>query len=239
MHHDAVGTLLLDQRLGHAQLIDALGEGGDILFHAFVDGRLQGGRLQGDVQFQIAAFARIGERQLSHLVGQDILCLQARFRVTEVDLHAVAHALDAGVADILVAQHATRGGLDALDFLIQYCFRIDLHQEVHATAQVQTQEHGQGMQFLHPHWRIGLQIDRHDVRGIGGIGVQVLLQHQFCLELGIGIGETHAHGGEVAGAIHGDTFRLDVLFRQYLLDLRHQLARHFDSRLAAGYLQRR
>ena len=231
--------MLLDQRLGHAQLVDALGQGGDILFHAFVDGGFQGRRLQGDVQFQIAAFARIGERQFRHLVGQDIFSFHARFRVAEVDLHAVAHALDAGVADILVAQHATRGGLDALDFLVQYGFRIDLHQEVHATAQVQAQEHGQGMQFLHPQWGIGLQIDRHDVRRIAGIGVQVFFQHQFRLELGIGIGETHAHGGEVAGAIHGDTFRLDVLFRQYLLDLRHQLARHFDGRLAAGYLQRR
>jgi hypothetical protein len=32
LHHDAVQPLLLDHRLGHAQLVDAVVQGGDVLF---------------------------------------------------------------------------------------------------------------------------------------------------------------------------------------------------------------
>nr|GEU28151.1 hypothetical protein [Tanacetum cinerariifolium] len=236
LHHDAVRTLLLDDRFRHTQLVDALGQRGNILLDAFVQGLLEGRRFQADYGFQFGVAARIGKRHVRHLVGQHGLGFLAGGVVAEVDLDGVAHALDAGVAHVLVAQLAAGGSLHALHALGQHGLGIDLHQEVHTAAQVETEVHRHGVELLHPFRGVGLQVQRHQVRRIFRIGVQVFFQHGLGAELGVRIGKARAHRGVSAGAIEGQFAVRDLFAREHFIDLGHHVGGELERRFSARHL---
>jgi hypothetical protein len=91
------------------------------------------------------------------------------------------------VADVLVAQRGAHVAGHRLGLLVQRGLHVDLHQEVHAAAQVQAQVHGQRMQRREPLRRARHQVQRDDVGRIGRIGVERLAQRVLGLELGVGV----------------------------------------------------
>src|SRR5471030_1954790 len=201
-------------------------------------------RLDSVAMFCLTAWSMIslvdvGEQEVADRNGHLVLGLLARGVVAELDLQRVADAVDTGMADVFVAQQAAGRGLRALYALGQRGLGVDLHQEVHAAAQVEAEVHRQRVQALHPLRRVGLQVQRDQVGRIVGISVEVFFQHRLGLELDVRRGEARAHRGVGAGAVVADAFVRDILFFQRLGDAGHHVASHLDGRFAAGDLQGR
>ena len=69
---------------------------------------------------------------------------------------------------------------------------VDLQQEVHAAAQVETEIHRQRADRRKPARRGGELVKRDDV-----VVAELLLQHVLRLELGVGVVEAHLDAGRV------------------------------------------
>ena len=107
--------------------------------------------------------------------------------VTEAHLDVVAVAADAGVAHVLVAQQRAHVAGEGLGLLRQRRLHVDLHQEVHAAAQVQAQVHRQRVQARQPGRRARHQVQRHDPARVGRVGVQRLRDRVLGLDLRVGV----------------------------------------------------
>ncbi len=103
--------------------------------------RLSASGFRRDDQLQVGAVGGVGKGQLARLRGQHIARVAAGGSVAEAHFDGVAHALDAGVAHVLVTQVAAHARLQGLDLVVEHCLGVDLQQEVHAAAQVQAQVH--------------------------------------------------------------------------------------------------
>ena len=235
LHHDAVGALLLDHRLGHAELVDALVQGLDVL----PDGLALdvGDRLGREPAEQThAAVGRLdGPLHRRQAVEQDVLGLGRFGRVGQGHGHAVGVTREAREADPLLAQRGAGVAGIGVDGLLERAAHVHLHQEVDATAQVQAQVHRQRVQAGHPGRRARDQVERDDVARVGRVGVERPGQRILGLELGVGVGEARAH--RVAVELHEIGLHTRAL--QDLLDAADHPGIDLHRGLAARDLHRR
>ena len=236
LHHDAVRALLLDHRFGHAEFVDPVVQGGDVLLDGEFLDALLGRQGQGTRQLEVGAVLGLGELQIRLGVGQDELGLLAGGVVLEADGDVLAFPVDAAVAHALVAQQAAQVGGDGVQLLGDGALHVHLQQEVHPAAQVQAQVHGQGVEIAQPLGRAGQQVQGDDVGRVGRVRVQGLFDGVLGLDLGVRVGEAGAHAVQVAeDALVGDggclEGLLDALLELGCVDL--------QGDLAAGHLHRR
>jgi hypothetical protein len=141
------------------------------------------------------------------------------------------------VAHVLVAQDAAHARLRALHLGFEHGLGIDLQQEVDAAAQVEAEVHRQRVQGLHPGGGILHQVDGDDVIGVGLVAVELALERELGLELGIGRVEAGAHGRRVARAFQGDLVCRNTFAFEYVRDPGRGVARDLDRGLAGRDLQ--
>jgi hypothetical protein len=132
-------------------------------------------------ELEVAAVLRRRPLQVGQLVGQQALGRRQRLAVAEAHLDVGAVAGDAGMAQVPVAQQRADVARQRLGLLREGRLHVDLHQEVHAAAQVQAQVHGQRMQRGEPARRLRQQVQRDDVRGSFGSGFSALLSASLAL----------------------------------------------------------
>ena len=68
LHHDAVGALLLNHRFGHAEFVDAVVQGGDVLLDRLLLHASCCHRVDGGAEFEVGAVWGAGGLQIGKLV---------------------------------------------------------------------------------------------------------------------------------------------------------------------------
>jgi hypothetical protein len=168
---DAVGALLLDHRLGDAEFVDPVVQGGDVLLEReFADLQLACG-------FSVATSLRslpspwsVSSRSgwLSAMAARALSRVSAsRKRMTSARLHG-----HAAVAQVLVAQHGAQVGRGRVEALGQRALHVDLQQEVHAATQVEAEVHRQRMQRGQPLRRAASRFRATTYCGSAGSGLK-------------------------------------------------------------------
>ncbi len=127
--------------------------------------------------------------------------------------------------------------MNTLDALVDDSLGVDLHQEMHAAAQIESQIHREGAQALQPFRRVRQQIERDHISRVSRIGVEFFFQQSFGFELLSGIGKAHAHRTMRAGIIKQHASGLDIVFFQRLFHQRHHGAIDLHGGLGAIDLQ--
>ena len=238
--HDAVGALLLDHRLGHAEFVHAVMQRGDVLLergvlHGFLHRRRERADqlhaavwsgLRGPLEFADAAAQLLGRRVRRGLVG-------------EIDHHRLVDAVHAAVADVVVAQQRARVRSVGIELLVQRAGHVDLQQEVHAAAQIETEVHRQRVQGGQPARRRALQVQRDDELRVGRVAVQRLLQQVLHAQLRVGVRQTHADVRVGRRVVERDVVRLDLIGGERRFDRRQRGRVELDRCLAARHLHRR
>ena len=74
---------------------------------------------------------------------------------------------------------------------------------------------------------------------VGRVAVEFLFQQALGLELGVGVGETHAHRTDIADGLKDDALRRQAGFLQRAFDQAGHTVVNLDSRLGAADLQGR
>ena len=225
----ALGALLLDDRLRHAQFVHAVAQDLDVLLdRAFLDALLRFGLQPGDEPQFVGAVA-VAQREIGIVLVDGDAGLDALGRVLEPQHDVAAVARDAAVLDLLAAHERADVGRVAVAGLVDGGLHVDLQQEVHAAAQVQTQVHRQRADGRQPLRRRGQRIQRDDV-----VFAELGLQHVLGLQLRVRIGEAHLDAGRVergaaivdAGGLQrvldrAQERRVDLELRRADLDGRH------------------
>ena len=176
LHDDAVGALLLDHRLGDAELVHPLAERSDVLLERRVLDALLGFGPDGGVQARLRRVAGVQELEIGQRLGERPLRLLARFGVAEPDDDRAALAGDARVANVLVAQRRAHVAGERVEPFGERALHVDLQQEVHAAAQIQPEIHRQRADPGQPVRRRGEQVERDGVRRVLRIGVERLTE---------------------------------------------------------------
>ncbi len=124
LYDDAVGPLLLNDRLGNAQFVDAVVQRGDVLLDGeFLDALLCGGLERGD-QFEIGAILGFEQVKVGLAFGDGDPCLVAHFGVAEADRQRVALTADTAMTDVLVAQQGAQVGAGRVESLGQRALHV-------------------------------------------------------------------------------------------------------------------
>ena len=184
LHHDALGTLLLYQRLGHTQFVHPVTDDGDVLLEGVLLHFLDLGFTQASQQDEVIPFLLCGEGEIRILPTQEGGGLGLIGLLAEHHLHLITHPAHAGVTDLLGAQLGAEILHHLLLLLGQRLGHVHFHQEVHATSQVQTQLEGSGADGFEPGRR-----GRCQVEGSDEVVAQLVGDNVTCLELVFGIGE--------------------------------------------------
>ena len=179
---DAVGTGLLDDGLGHAQFVDAVVQGGDVLFDGlFAD---VGQCLFGQGEDEAAAVGGEGG------FGQQALQLRQHVfqlgGVLERDGEAVVVDYGLAAADFLFGQLAADVAGVTLEGFLHGGLHVHLHGEVHAAAQIEAEEHRVGADFRHPVGGVGDLVEGGDVAF-----AQRAFDDRTRLHLGLRVFEAH------------------------------------------------
>src|SRR5690606_17907373 len=163
LDHDAVGALTLHQRLGHAEFVDAVTYGGEVLANGvFADlGDLRLGQPQ--LQNLLATTLDGGQLEIAVILADQTLSLVQRFAVGKAELNATIAFRHAAVAHALLAQQALDFTFIDLAAHIQRLVHVDFQQEVHPAGQVQTELHRAGTQTAQPVGSGLRQVQRHNV----------------------------------------------------------------------------
>jgi hypothetical protein len=235
---DAVGALLLDHRLGDAEFVDPVVQGGDVLLEReFADLQLRFGFSVAN-QLEVAAFALLGEQQIGLAVGDGgIACLVAGFGVSRKRIdQALAFTADAGVAQVLVAQHGAQvGGQVESRRLVSAPFMSTCSRKCTPPRRSRPRYIGSACSAGQPLRRGGEQVQGDDVLRVGGIRVEGFFQDVLGLQLGVGILEAGLDAVEVElDAVMGDAGGLSGFF-----DAGQGLLVDLDRGLGAGHLHRR
>ena len=238
LHHDALGALLLDDRLGNAQFVDAVSERRDVL----LDGRLLGFRLRlGGERRDDAELAR-PVYGLQRKIGRDALDLALRLvasvGVAELDDDGLCLAHDAGIGKFLLTQRVANIRDLAVEPLGERGLEIDLQQEVDAAAQIEAEIHRQRIDCGKPLGGIRDQIQRQNERWTLAIGIERLVQNVLGFELRISVPEPDLDAvGIGENAVQRNTARLERLLHRphhRRIDLRGNLERgNLDRRRLA------
>ncbi|CAJ9898899.1 Uncharacterised protein [Burkholderia pseudomallei] len=236
---DPVVALLLEDRLGHAEFVDAVVQRRQVLLERrFLDGLLDGRRERADDL--IAAAARLRRPlEFGDGRGEQLARLLGGVLVGEVRDDRLIDAGDAAVANALVAQLRAGVGRVGIELLRECARHVDLQQEVDAAAQIEAEIHRQRVQRGQPARRRALQVQRDDVLRIVRIGVQRLLQHVLHAQLRVGVLQAHADGRVGAGIVERDVVGRDLVGLERCFDLRERVGAELDRGLAARYLHRR
>ena len=104
LHHDAVQALLLNHRLGHAQLVDAVVQRGDVLLERLLLHFAGRHRVDGGAEFELGAVGAEHRHQFGELLRDQRLRGIGRGAVAKAHLNRLAIAADAAVAQVFLAQ---------------------------------------------------------------------------------------------------------------------------------------
>ena len=180
------------------------------------------------------------ERQIGLRVAKKVVRAGAFFFGSEVDRDVVAAAGNARVTDALVAKLRAKVGRDRFAALFNRRVHVDLQEEVHAAAQVQTQIHREGVDRKEPLRRVRHEVERHDVGGIRRIRIERLFNHFARLQLFFGFRrlEAHADGILLSALLVEDAVGLDLRLGEQRFDALERVFRHLDRGLARGNLHR-
>ncbi|SBP87233.1 hypothetical protein THIARS_50481 [Thiomonas delicata] len=203
LDHDAIAALLLDDGLGHAEFVDAVVQGGDVLLDRIVLGLLDGLRTELDADGTSGRRCGIGDDGISRDLLDDRLRRLEHLGIAEIDLDLVAHPMQFAVAHVLVAQRCFQFARDRIQFFLDGGLHVDLQQEMHATAQIETQVHGHRMQGGEPSRRQAQQIDGDHVVRVVTVGIERVREYVARLELHFGAGKTVVQRRAADEAAHG------------------------------------
>ena len=139
MHHNPITALLLDDRFGDAQLIHPITQGGDVLLQGeialFLDLRLA----QRQFETQRTRFVLL---QVGQVFAQDLRRLVTLRRVLEFHLYATGrHSSYRSIENFFAPQLGADFVYITLFDLLDGGVHVHLHQEMHSTAQIQTEIH--------------------------------------------------------------------------------------------------
>ena len=232
LHDDTVNALLLDHRLGHAQLVDPVVQRQHVLLERLVLNAARGLGLDAGGQLELAAVGRLDHLQVGHLLLDQAFGRRQRRGIAKADFNRLAIAGNAAVAQVFVAQRQTDVTGERFGALGQRRLHIDLQHEMHAAAQIQPQIHRVGVQRFEPVRRARQQIERYDISRVARLGRQRLLNDIPGLALGVGVAKTRLDGA----AFKRDGFGGNTGLRQGLLDLGQRGRVHLETGLAAGDL---
>ena len=136
LHHDAVGTLLLDHRLGHTQFIHAVAQRDQVLLY----GRLLYAYLlllpESGEQQEFPAFLACTEFQSAETLLELRLAFVARVRIAKPGGDHAVVATHAGIGNIRLTQGTAYIAGIRLQGFIQRAFHIDLQQKMHTAAEI-------------------------------------------------------------------------------------------------------
>jgi hypothetical protein len=213
-HRDAVGALLLDHRLRHAQPVDAVVERADVLLERRLLDALERVGADGGGNRAALAVVALGEYQVGDAGGDRLVRLGAHGGVGEAHAQRVALARHAGMADVAVAQLLADVGGECLHALLDRLLHVDLQEEVHAAAQVQAEGHRRRLDRRQPVGRGGQQVERYRVGGVVLLRVERLVEKVVGAQLRVAVGEARLDPGRVGGEAGVG----DVALLQRLLD---------------------
>ena len=120
---------------------------------------------------------------------------------------------------LLVAQQRARVRGVGIELLVQRAGHVDLQQEVHAAAQIETEVHRQRVQRGQPARRRALQVQRDDELRIGRVAVQRLLQQILHAQLRVGVRQAHADVRVGRRVVERDFVGLDLIRGERGFDL--------------------
>ena len=235
LHNDAVSALLLDDRFGDTEFVDAVAQGCDVLFERRLLGVDQGLRRQGGCQTVLAGIFTGLDGEITGEFLQLATCFVARFGVTKTHENALTFATNTGVSDLLVAQRVADETQLPVEAFILDRLHVDLQQEMDTTAQIKTQIHRQRVDRGKPRRRIGNQVERQNKRGIVRHRVQRAVKHVLGLQLRVGIAESYLDAIRIGkNPVIRNGRRLERL-----LDRLHGDRVHLGGGLERGHLHRR
>ena len=151
LHHDAGIALLLDDRLGYAELVYSIAQRGQVLLDR---GLARGGQkfwfgLQKHREF--FGSARVGHVQIDEIASEELSAAGFGFSVQKSDKHTPCRAArHRAEADLVFAKGGTEFRNKAIFKLPLDGIDIDLHQKMHAAAKVKPHVHRLATQAPQP-----------------------------------------------------------------------------------------
>ena len=134
MYHHAVGTLLLDHRLGDTQLIHPVAQRDKVLLHCGFLDALFGFRLERDEQVVFLILVLLVQQVVGKTLLDLVLALAARLCIAELHRQYPAVASHARIRDILFAQSAAYVADGRIQRFVQRGFHVHLQQKMHPAA---------------------------------------------------------------------------------------------------------
>src|SRR5687768_1996005 len=163
LYHDALRTLLLDDRLRDAELVDAIAERGDVLLQCKLERALLFFGAQRRDQAVLAASLLFGKREVGQCAGDLLGSLVARLGVAKPDLQRLSLTRDTAIRNALVPELCAHVASEAVELLQQRRFHVDLQQEMHAAAQIEAKIHRQCADCGKPGGAAGYEVQRYNV----------------------------------------------------------------------------
>ena len=163
LHHDATVALLLDQRLGHAELVDPVAQRRDVLLECKLPDRLHLVGTQRGGDDELRATVRRGNVEVAELVA-DQLC--SRIPGSGVAKHRVdlqAAGAHGRVAHLFFTQDLPDIVVVAIDGLGHRRIHVDVNQHVNSAPQVETEVHGLDAELVQPARDVCRKIQRQRV----------------------------------------------------------------------------
>ena len=153
LDNDAPVTLLLNNRFGNAQFVNAITQRDNVLLQGQL-ADLPGLFLTDPhIKHKDLALVGISQFQVTEFVVDQLAASIAVFRGTEFDLQLFTLRTNTEVAYLVLAQQGAQVGTVTFQGLLQCSIHVHLHQEVHTAAQVQAKVHGLCIDCLKPGWR--------------------------------------------------------------------------------------
>ena len=168
LHHDPAVALALNHGLGNAELVDAVLQRRDILFHGGTTLFLERGLVIGDVDERAAVVAAIGEYKIAVLVLEHRPRGIALAGVDEAHGNLPAIGLHRPIAQFFLAHEAAQLVGVALQRLADGRIHVDFHQKVHTAAQVEAEIHRQRVQRGKPVGGCRREVERNRIAAVRG-----------------------------------------------------------------------
>ena len=202
-----------DHRLGDTERIDAVAQGGDVLLDRVVGNLLDALRLDlGDQAWRAANRRAAGNDQVGGIATDGQGDHIEIFAAAGLHDDALRAATDLDVADVLVACQRADVIDIALFLDIEHALLVDLHEEVHATLQIEAERHRVGTDRAQPGG-----YGRSEVQGDGESVTEVAAQRTGRSQLRIGVREGHQQALVLDDDfVEGDLSRLQGLQGTFL-----------------------
>ena len=205
LHHDAVAALLLDHRLGHAELVDAVAQRREVLVDRVVLHLLDLLRADREHEHELVAALLHEALELGHRVLDHAHRGGARRLVRERGLDAITPDGPDQPAHARLAQLVLEVRFVDRDPLGDGRIGIDLQQEVHAAAEVEAELERRAADRRQPRGRGRREVQRHHV-----VIAQRALDRRLRAQLVLDAGQPQQRGIGVELAADG----LNLLLRR-------------------------